>query len=231
MFTPYGAWQDTTIPTASNFMLVFGTTAVPLPNYYVAYAIAAWLQNVNDPNNSTFPTSTGQASVSPLSLISAGGVTLATPSLANMPYGISSPQLGAKVLFMQTVTSLPQADAIRAAAAAAVPDGTLCKALVYNMLQCFAAPAAQSVSPPAQTPNPAGVAAAAAGAAIAAGATAALADSQAALAAAKSDLADAGGVSKIAVPLAVIFGVLAGLMALAALVRARSCDLLCVCLC
>jgi hypothetical protein len=214
MFEAYGAWQDTTTPANADFMLVVGTTAAPLPNYYVAYAITSWLQNVNDPGNHTFPTTTGQSSGSPLNVASTIPATSGPPAVVNMPTGIASPQIGAKVIFTQTVTAMTQATAIASAASAVVQDGTLCKALIYNALQCFASPAVLPLSTiPVQSPPNAAVVAAQA-AAVAAGA-----DLTNALAAAKAD-ADNANVSVAALkPALGVVAALLGLGLLAALVR------------
>ena len=200
MFEPYGAWQDTTTSSASNFLMVVGTTASPLPNYYVASAVLSWLANSNDPNNGTFPVKTGAGSLASIS--GTGGA----PTLQNMPTGAPSPQLGAKVIFQQTVTSVPQATAIGTAAGAVVADGTLCKAMLYNSMQCYASPVVLPVSTiPVQTPPNAAVLAAQAAA-------------DSAVAGVKSDLSNSQAIAKAAVPAAAVLGGILGLVLLSLLI-------------
>jgi hypothetical protein len=204
MFEPYGAWQDPTTTSAANFLMVVGTTASPLPNYYAASAILSWLANSKDPNNGTFPVLAGPSSLATVS--GTGG----RPTLQNMPTGAPSPQLGAKVILQQTVTSIAQANAIAAAASAVVADGTFCKAMQYNSMQCYASPVVLPVSTiPVQTPPNAAVVAAQAAA------TAALAD-------AKNDLGNTQAIAKAAVPAAAVLGALLAAGLLALLVRARA---------
>jgi hypothetical protein len=204
MFEPYGAWQDTTTTSAANFLMVVGTTASPLPNYYAASAILSWLANSNDPNNGTFPVLAGPSSLATVS--GTGG----RPTLQNMPTGAPSPQLGAKVILQQTVTSVAQATAIANAASAVVADGTMCKAMLYNSMQCYASPVVLPVSTiPVQTPPNAAVVAAQAAA------TAALAD-------AKKDLGNTKSLRKMALIAACVLGPILACVLLASLVRARA---------
>jgi len=152
-FTAFGAYQDATTATASDFMMVIGTTAAPLPNYYAAQAVSSWLQD------SSFPRAVINGGptngLAALSLSGAGSPI----TLTVLPgTGAGSPQIGAKVIFSSTVDNVAQANAINASSSVAVTDGTLCAAMNLNALACFAAPAAVATSPGPPTPSAVGAA-------------------------------------------------------------------------
>jgi hypothetical protein len=158
-FYAYGAYQDTSPATSADFMLVVGSSAAPLPNYYAALAVMNWLQNTGDSLQRAFPVPVASGGptngLAALTLTNVNGpVTVTT-----MPTGIASPQVGAKVVFQQTVDNVVQATAVGTAAQAVVSDGTLCRALQFNTLQCFGSPAQLPVSttPVATAPNQAAV--------------------------------------------------------------------------
>jgi len=158
-FYAYGAYQDTNPATSADFMLVVGSSSAPLPNYYAALAVMNWLQNTGDSLQRAFPVPVASGGpsngVAALSLTNVGSPV----SVTTMPTGIASPQVGAKVIFQQTVDNVVQATAVGSAAQAVVSDGTLCRALQYNTLQCFGSPAQLPVSttPQATAPNQAAV--------------------------------------------------------------------------
>jgi hypothetical protein len=158
-FYAYGAYQDTSPATSADFMLVVGSSTAPLPNYYAALAVMNWLQNTGDSLQRAFPVPVASGGptngLAALTLTNVNGpVTVTT-----MPTGIASPQVGAKVVFQQTVDNVGQANAVGTAAQAVVTDGTLCRALQFNTLQCFGSPAQLPVSttPVPTPPNQAAV--------------------------------------------------------------------------
>lgn len=119
--------------TAVDFQFEIGTTTNPLPNYYTAVAVQSWLLGIGG----TFPGST-LASVASSSIPAIGGA----PSLVAFPTGFASPQVGAKFLFVNKyVQNDAMGASIGAAAASIKNDGTLCRGMASNTLQCFVAPA------------------------------------------------------------------------------------------
>jgi len=202
-FYAFGAYQDTANVTSANFMMVVGSTAAPLANYYVALAVMSWLQDSNDPAVGIFPLRNVSGGLASLSLTNVGG----PPTLTTLLTGTASPQLGAKVVFGQTVTNVAQANDIAASASAVVQDGTLCRAMQYNTLQCFASPLQLPVSNLSPPSPPSALALAAA-------------QAKADLAAAKDEAAT---LKQWAIPVAAVLAALLGLALLAWLISHFCC--------